>query len=284
MSLSVALLVLASAFLHALWNAGLRVEPDKDRGVVVAIAVGSVIAGVVAVVVGVRHGSPFPGVSGGAAAAWTVAAGAFEAVYFWSLAKALSSGPLGPVYTLSRGGAVILVWPISIWIWHEPVHPLSIVGSAVLLAGLVCSGAERGASRRAIQWALLCAAFIAAYHLSYKAALQAHGEPSAVFAISLGFASVINVLRLGATGRAAAKAMLQKRGWRLVTIGTICSIAFLLFMQALASGGAGVIVTLRNTSVVFATFFAWRIGDRPGWRQVVGAGLVAGGAVLLSWA
>ncbi len=55
-------------------------------------------------------------------------------------------------------------------------------------------------------------------------------------------------------------------------------------MQALASGGAGVIVTLRNTSVVFATFFAWRIGDQPGWRQVVGAGLVAGGAVLLSWA
>lgn len=281
---SVVLLVLASALLHALWNAGLRVEPDKDRGVVVAIAVGSVIAGVVAVVVGVLHGSPFPGTNGGAAAAWTLAAGAFEAVYFWSLAKALSLGPLGPVYTLSRGGAVILVWPISVWVWHEPVHVLSIVGSAMLLVGLACAGAERGTSRRAVQWALLCAGFIAAYHLAYKAALQAHGEPSAVFAISLGFASVINLLRLGATGRAAAKTMLQKRGWRLISIGTICSIAFLLFMQALASGGAGVIVTLRNTSVVFATFFAWRIGDRPGWRQVIGAGLVAGSAVLLSWA
>ncbi len=278
------MLVLASALLHALWNAGLRVEPDKDRAVVVAIAVGSVIAGVVALVMGGLHGSPFPGSAGATAAAWTLAAGAFEAVYFWSLAKALSTGPLGPVYTLSRGGAVILVWPISIWLWHEPVHVWSIVGSTVLLAGLVCSGAERGTSRRAVRWALLCAAFIAAYHLSYKAALQAHGEPSAVFAISLGFASVINLLRLGATGRAAAKAMLQKRAWRLIFIGTICSIAFLLFMQALATGGAGVIVTLRNTSVVFATFFAWRIGDRPGWRQVVGAGLVASGAVLLSWA
>ena len=278
------MLVLASALLHALWNAGLRVEPDKDRGVVVAIAVGSVIAVAVAVVVAARNGSPFPGSAGATAVTWTLAAGVFEAVYFWALAKALSMGPLGPVYTLSRGGAVVLVWPISIWLWREPVHPLSIAGSALLLAGLVCSGAERGTSRRAVKWALLCAAFIAAYHLAYKAALQAHGEPSAVFAISLGFASVINMLRLGASGRAAAKVMLQNRGWRLIAIGAICSIAFLLFMQALAKGGAGMIVTLRNTSVVFATFFAWRIGDRPSWRQVMGAGLVALGAVLLSWA
>jgi drug/metabolite transporter (DMT)-like permease len=283
-STTAVVLVIASALLHALWNAGLRVEPDKDRGVVIAIAVGSMVAGVVAVITAVLRGLPFTGPTGVTALAWTLAAGAFEAVYFWTLARALSLGPLGPVYTLSRGGAVLLVWPISITVWHEPVFALSIVGSAVLLAGLVFSGAERGASRRAVMWALACAAFIAAYHLAYKAALQAHGEPSAVFALSLGFASVINIVRLGASGRAAARVMVQKRRWRLISIGVICSVAFLLFMQALATGGAGVIVTLRNTSVVFATAFAWRIGDRPGWRQLVGASLVAVGAVLLSWA
>ena len=41
---------------------------------------------------------------------WTLLAGAFEAVYFATLAKALTAGPLGAVYTVSRGGAVLVVW------------------------------------------------------------------------------------------------------------------------------------------------------------------------------
>jgi drug/metabolite transporter (DMT)-like permease len=281
---SAIILVIASALLHAAWNAGLRAERDKNRGVVVAIAVGSVVAVVVALVTAAWRGVPFAGPQGTSSLAWTIAAGAFEAVYFYALARALSLGPLGPVYTLSRGSAVLLVWPVSVLLWHENVVVTAVIGSAVLLAGLIFSGAERGASRSAIIWSLICGAFIASYHLSYKAALNAHGEPSAVFALSLSLASAINIARLGAEGRRIAISMLRQRPLRLIGIGCICSVAFLLFMQALANGGAGAIVTLRNTSVVFATGFAWLIGDRPTWRQIVGAALVAGGAIVLALA
>jgi drug/metabolite transporter (DMT)-like permease len=279
-ALAIVVLVLVSALLHAMWNAGLRMERDKDRAVVVAIAVATLVAGVVAVVSWGRGASPFPT---GESLGWTLVAGLAEGVYFAGLARALELGPLGPVYTVSRGGAVLVVWPVSLALWDEALTPGGIAGSAIVLAGLVFSGAERGAPGRAIAWAAACAACIAGYHLAYKGALDAGGEPAAVFALSLGAATVINIVRLGASGRRMARELFARRWLHLSVIGTIASVAFLLLMWGLAKGGgAGLVLTLRNTSVVFATGFAALIGDRPGYRQVVGSVLVAGGAAILA--
>jgi hypothetical protein len=140
----VVVLVLVSALLHAMWNAGLRLEADKDRGVVIAIAIATAVAAAVAGVMWVRGGPPFPT---GASLGWTVVAGLAEAVYFAGLARALELGPLGPVYTVSRGGAVLVVWPASIALWGEPLTGGAIAGSAILLAGLALAGG--GAARRA---------------------------------------------------------------------------------------------------------------------------------------
>jgi drug/metabolite transporter (DMT)-like permease len=78
--------------------------------------------------------------------------------------------------------------------------------------------------------------------------------------------------------------MLLARRWRrLCLIGTLCSVAFLLLLWGIArGGGAGLVLTLRNSSVVFATAFAALIGDRPSGHQVAGAVLVAGGAIALA--
>jgi uncharacterized membrane protein len=53
-------------------------------------------------------------------------------------------------------------------------------------------------------------------------------------------------------------------------------------MEALVSGGAGFVITLRNTSVLFATGLAFAIGERPRRTQVIGAVLVAGGAIAMA--
>src|SRR5213075_1862083 len=111
----VVLLVVVSAFLHALWNALLRVEPDKDRGLVGAIGFASLFACAVAAVRWGFGQAPF---ATSAAVGWTLLAGAFEAIYFATLARALDRGPLGAVYTISRGGAVLVVWPLSIVWFH----------------------------------------------------------------------------------------------------------------------------------------------------------------------
>ena len=100
------------------------------------------LAAVVAGVVALAEGrAPFADPT---ALAFSVAAGVFEGGYFITLVMALSRAPLGLAYTLSRGGAILLVWPLSAWWLQEPVGFLAVIGSAVLAAGLLLAGMERG--------------------------------------------------------------------------------------------------------------------------------------------
>ena len=278
--------MLLSALLHALWNALLRVEPDKDRGVVGAILIATGFAAIVAVARWWAGDVPFATC---AAAGYTIVAGVFEAIYFATLARALDRGRLGSVYTISRGGAVLVVWPMSIVVFDEVVTWSSASGSAVVLAGLVLSGlgahgADRGGSgRTGVAWAVACAASIAGHHLAYKAALQSGGSTSATFAVSLGLSAAISMIRLGRDGRRALVGLARGRGVRIAAMGIVCGGSFLILMEALARGGSGYVLTLRNTSVLFAAGLAFVIAERPARAELLGAGLVAAGAVLMAW-
>ena len=277
-------LVLVSALLHASWNALLRLEADKDRALVAAVTVATLLAALVA---GVRWSLGELPFASSTSLGWAVAAGVFEWLYFSALAKALERGALGPVYTVSRGGAILVVWPLSMAWLAERVTLTSALGSAVVLAGLTLaslgSGGARTTRRAALAWAVACALSIAGYHLAYKAALSAGGSASAVFAVALGVASAINLVRVGGAGRRVIAGLVRTRLPRLVGIGAICAGSFLILMEALAAGGAGYILTLRNTSVLFAIGLAVLIGDHPRRGEVAGAALVAAGAILMAW-
>jgi drug/metabolite transporter (DMT)-like permease len=274
-------LVLVSAFLHALWNALLRLEKDKDRALVCAVAVASGFALVVASIrFGVTGVPPFATV---ASLLWSLLAGFLEWLYFIALARALAIGPLGTVYTISRGGAVIAIWPASVALLGEPLTLLGAIGSGIVCLGLAATshtgGDNRTGQRSAIAWAAACAVAIAGYHLAYKVGLRAGASPSASFGVSLAFASCINFARLGGVPREVLRARLA----RILIMGLVCGGSFLLLIEALAGDGAGTVLTLRNTSVLFAIGFAAIIGERPRALQIGGAVLVTAGAVLIAW-
>ena len=277
-------LVLISACLHALWNALLRLEADKDRALVAAVFVATLIAAAVAIARWLGGGTvPFPTPI---SALWALAAGVLEWLYFASLARALEAGPLGTVYTISRGGSVLLVWPLSIALYDEALTVASLAGSAVVFAGLVLAGLGTGQRRAthasALAWAVACATSIAGYHLAYKAALRSGGSTSAVFALALALATVINLVRVGGDGRRVVIEFLRTRTLRMLLMGIVCGGSFLILMEALAGGGAGYVLTLRNTSVLFATAMAFAIGERPSRAQIAGAAFVAAGAALMA--
>jgi len=270
--------VLVSALLHAAWNALLRRHPDPRAAGVAVVAIAAMVAVVVAAVAGITTGAaPFPGGRGLAASAL---AGLFEAAYFASLARGLSAGALGPVYTISRGGAVLLVWPISIAVFDEHAGWLGALGSALLLAGLAAAGMERRVARTAVLWALSTAACIAGYHLIYKVALGAGAAPAAVFAVAVLVAAPAQALA-NRVAPAAALAALRTAPVATAAAGVLCTASFVVFLFALRSGGAGAVLTLRNTSVVFALGFARLLGEPATPRQIAGAALVAAGAVLV---
>lgn len=316
-------LVVLSAFLHALWNALLRLEQDKDRSLVVAIVVGVAFAAVVA---GARWAGGEVLFASARGVGFTLLAGVMEAMYFATLARAMELGRLGVVYTISRGGAVVAVWPLSIALFGEAARLSSLAGSAVVVGGLALSGLSRGSGggrqpgagrdvnsgaggasgnsgadtprnggvtnrgnpsasstqRAAVSWAVACAASIAGYHLAYTAALDEATNPSACFALSLGVSVAINAAQLARRGRADGLRALVRQRPRLIGMGLVASGSFLILMEALARGGAGYVLTLRNTSVLFALLMGWRIGERPRRTEIIGAALVAAGATLMA--
>jgi drug/metabolite transporter (DMT)-like permease len=276
-------LVLGSAFLHALWNTLLKREGDPESATVAAVTACAGFAILAALVLG----SSIPR---GPALFWAVISGLCEAGYVATLAFALTRAPLGPVYTISRGGSLLVVWPISVLLLGEPITVLAVCGTLAVALGLASTGlgapqAEVGRQSvvPGLLWAAVCAVFVAGYHLAYKRALASGGVPAGVFALSLGLAMPLNLFRRGLGPAKSTLALFGKRPAPLLLAGAMAAASFLTLLYALERQGAGAVVTLRNTSILFAQGMAWAIGERPRRAQLAGAGLVAAGAVLLGW-
>jgi drug/metabolite transporter (DMT)-like permease len=269
--------LLASAFLHAAWNALLKRERDPQVAVLGVLAAALAVAAVGAVAL---PGSGFPGRS---SLAWTIAAGFFEGAYFVALAAALARATYGAVYAIARGGALLVVWPAAALLLGEPSTPRGALGALVVglgVAVVALAGRDR-ASGGGIAWAIGCACSIAGYHLCYARALAEGAAPTPVFAVALAVALPMvwaSVRIRGGMGRPGWRA-----AGRWAVAGLLCTGSFLLFLFGLARSGAGPALTLRNTAVVFAQVLAVGMGEPVSSRQLLGSALVVAGAALLAW-
>jgi drug/metabolite transporter (DMT)-like permease len=278
MAVRPAVLVLVSAFLHALWNAVIKRERDPQSAGVAVLATAALVA---TAVVPLGAAPAFPRSTG---LLWALLAGLFEGGYFAALGLALARGPLGPAYTVARGGAMLVTWPISVLFLGESFPLSAKFGVALIGCGLGLS-AMRSRERTtwiSLIWAAVCAVCIGGYHLCYKVALAADAEPKALFAVALACALPINLAFVGPSGATASWDALRESPLRLLFGGVTCTVSFLLFLQALASAGAGAVLTLRNTSVLFAQLLALWAGERSTLRTIGGAVLVAAGAFFLA--
>ena len=259
-------LVLVSALLHAAWNALLKREADPRLAAVPVVLVAAILSMPIAAVT--------PGVAFPVPRAWiySLVAGVFEGTYFYTLGRALALAPLGVVYTTSRGGALALVWPISIVFLREPLRATGAAGTALIALGLLATARDNDrtpVNPRGVVLALLCAASIAGYHLAYKVALSAGADPAGSVALSMSVGVGFNLITLDRERRAAVWTMLRRQP--VLLAGALSALSFLLFLYALARGGAGAMLTLRNTSILFALIFSIWLGELPPRARWIGA-------------
>jgi drug/metabolite transporter (DMT)-like permease len=274
------LLLVASAMLHAGWNALLKREPDKTAAAAVVLAVAALVT---AAIVPLAAGPAFPTRP---AWLWALGAGACEGAYMATLALALTRAPLGLAYTIARGGAMLLVWPVSVALLGERAGWLSVLGALAVGLGLATTQLQRAPdpTRPArLAWAWACAACIAGYHLCYDRALHAGAGTVPLFALALAVALPIDLATLDRNQRRDACRALRRRPRTLVLAGALTSASFLTFLAGLALSAPAAALTLRNTSVVFAQLFALMLGERVGRPQLAGAALVLAGAALVAF-
>ncbi|CAN7409610.1 DMT family transporter [Acidovorax sp. LjRoot118] len=272
------LIVLLSAALNAGWNSAIKIGGDRITAMAITTLIGSALSLLV-----------LPWVAWPGPESWLLlgASIAIHTAYHFALPLAYNHGDLGQVYPIARGSAPVMVMLGGALFAGESPGPGALAGVLCLCAGVLSlallkasAGNGNSSSRKAVGYALLTGALIAAY--TVVDALGARRSGSAIgFAvlITLGDGIATALIVLGWKGRRAF-AVDRRALWLCAAAGTMQMGAYWTAVWALARAPMGQVSALRETSVLLvALVSAWLLKERVGPGRIVAAGLVFAGIV-----
>ncbi|MDK3073231.1 DMT family transporter [Sedimentitalea sp. JM2-8] len=275
MTLFVFLAVLFAAFLHALWNALIKVGVSKVTGMLIM----TLVQGGLGLVVALTR--PWPAAD---VVPWLLASGVFHAGYKLFLAFAYEQGDLSRVYPIARGAAPMVVTGISALFLADAIAPAEYAGILVLGTGIavMARGAFRnGESRRLVPLALGSALMTAGYSLVDGLGARVSGDAVMyvgwLFALdAVIFTPICIALRGGAVLRAGG------RDWAMGSAAAAASYgAYAIAVWAMTQAPIALVAALRESSILFAVLIGWlAFGDRMDAGKALAAGLIVLGMML----
>lgn len=159
MSLTVFLVVLGAALLHASWNAMIRMGTSRV-GAMVILSVMEVPVGLAVALM-----LPLPPVE---VLPWLMASSLAHFGYKFFLAHAYEVGDLSRVYPIARGAAPMIAAIVGIFVLHDEVSAMEYIGIATLGLGIATMARgvfTDGESRRLLPFAIGSAIATASYTL-----------------------------------------------------------------------------------------------------------------------
>ncbi|WP_163543211.1 EamA family transporter [Occultella kanbiaonis] len=278
-SSTVLLVVLATAALHAVWNAVAKSIGDRW---VATFLFGSVIAvtgAVGAVITTATLGLPDP-------ASWPflVLSAVLQCVYMVLLTRAYSLGQMSRLYPIARGTSPVVVTAVAVLLLHERLPAPAWLGLALLVFALATLALSRGVPRAGsgLGLALLTGFAIAAYTLLDGVGVRMTAEPlpyiSWMFAVHGPLLAGLSAWQMGSGRRERVRGNV-----RMGLFGGLMSVtSYGIAVWAQAYAPIALVAAIRETSVVWGVLIArFILGEHLWRREVVAIVLAAGGAVLL---
>ncbi len=247
MELSVFLVVILAAMLHAAWNAVVKSGSDKYFSMT-AVVIGHAPPALLAL--------PFVPLPDPASLPYMIAGAALHFGYQIFLLRAYTVGEFTQVYPIARGTAPLLVAAISVLLLGVTLSPLQMLAIAVIGAGIIslCLVRSMDGSRNseAATMALITACFIAGYSLVDGYGARIAGTAVGFFAWlalldSIAMAIFAAVTRPGLLTRIA-------RDGKMITLTGGCAsfLAYVIVVWAFTQAPIALVTALRETSIVFA--------------------------------
>lgn len=275
MTLTVFLAVLFAAFLHAFWNALIKIGRNKQSGMLI-LSLGNAVTGLA-----VAAFRPFPAPE---VWPWLVASGLTHTAYQLFLAYAYEQGDLSRVYPIARGAAPMIVLLVSAAFAIDTLRAFELSGVLILGLGiaLMARGVFRnGESRRMLPFAVGSACATAGYTLIDGLGARVSGDPVAYVAWLLVLAAVFYTPAIVALkGRAVALA--PPGAWAIGLVAGACSYsAYAIAVWAMTLAPLALVAALRETSILFAVLIGWLVfRERMDGAKAVAAGLIVAGVML----
>jgi len=271
-TLSVLLVLVFAAALHAGWNALVKRAADREMAAV-SVALGGGVVGAALL--------PFlPGMSADAVP-YVLATAVVHIGYYWLVARAYR-GDLSVSYPLMRGLAPLIVTVLGAVLLGEVPGPLSLAGIVLVCGGIVALAFEGLRAGRgghgAVGAALLNAAVIAAYTLCDGVGVRLSGEPATYTAWLMVASAITNLAwTLRRPSLAVGRRILAHSGLGLVG-GAMSMGSYGLALWAMTIAPIGLVAAIRESSVLFAAAMgAFALHERFGAPRWAAAGVVAAG-------
>jgi drug/metabolite transporter (DMT)-like permease len=241
---------LASALLHAAWNAALKSSPNINATMSAQLLVAAAIAAI---------GLAFTGLPSAAAWPFMLASSVCTFSITHCLLNAYQHGSFGIVYPMNRSISVVLVLASSVLILSEPLRAHAIIGVVLISAAvLLFASGDSAISPRALAWTGGAALFTAiAVLVDAKGARNAGSVPAYAFALTImNFASWSFFQYFRGQRVASVRAELWPRGG---PIGVAATASYLLILWVWTNAPIALGAALRDTSAVFAALISWLV-------------------------
>ena len=275
MTLGVFLAVIVAAFLHAAWNAAIKLGASKLG----AMLIFSVVEG--AIGLAVLAWRPFPEAQ---VWLWLIGSALIHFAYKMFLVAAYEHGDLSRVYPIARGAAPLIVLVAGVPLLPDALSGAQAAGIVVMGAGLL--GMARGVfangeSRRLLPFALGSACATAGYTLADGMGARVSGDAVAyvawIFLLDgIAFSTVCILWK----GRRVVLA--GRRAWATGTLAAAASYAaYAIAVWAMTVAPIALVSALRETSILFAVLIGWlAFGERLDRGKGIAAALILGGVAL----
>lgn len=275
MTFTVFLAVLAAAFLHALWNALIKIGLSRQTSMFL-LSTGNAAFGLMMVAF-----FPWPEAH---VWPWIIGSSLIHTAYQLFLAYAYEHGDLSRVYPIARGAAPMIVLLVSLVFLDEPVEGNELAGILVLGLGiaLMARGVfTDGESRRLLPYALGSAAATAGYTLTDGLGARVSGEPVAYVGWLLIFAAIFYApVAIALRGPGIVRASPRAWGIGLIAGAASCA-AYAIAVWAMTKAPLALVAALRETSILFAVLIGWLVyNERMTRAKTAAVALIVAGVVL----
>ncbi len=275
MSLTVFLLVLMAAAMHAAWNAVVKVAGDRLLTMGIVTGVGGLVG------LALIPFAPLP-----APASWPYLAltTAIHVGYYIFLILAYRAGDLSQVYPIARGGSPLLLALVSWPLLGEALSAWQFAGVGLISVGIASLAFGKG-DRRSLLFAAATSCTIAAYSATDAVGVRlsggALGYIAWLFALDGAMMAAFTFWR-----RRSRVFQALREDWLRPTIGGVLSVAgYGIVVWCYASGPVAPISALRETSVVFAAVLgSIFLREGFGTRRIAAAATVAAGIFVMNGA
>lgn len=249
MSLSVMLIVLLAATLHASWNFLIKQKEDKHIGMT-AVVLGHTPFALVALFF-----SPLPNIE---SLPYIVTGAVLHTGYQIFLLYSYRIGDLTQVYPLARGVAPLVVAIVSVIFLGTHLGTVELTAIALIGSGIMSLSLVRRSdgfrNYKAALLAIVTGGFIAAYSL-------VDGLGARVATTALGFYGCLSILNailfsiiITIVKPGTIKTVIQKNYKLALSGGCASFIAYALVIWAFTMAPIAIVTAMRETSIIFALF------------------------------